>query len=293
MSETTPLSLGSQLGRLGRHSLIYGIGGLVSRIVAVLLLPLYTHYLTPADYGKIETLIALTTVLGIILRAGISSAFFRFYFDAEGDVARRTVLRTSFWFTMGAGTLGLLLLLVFAQPVSDFLFGTTSAANLVRAAGVALWAIRQLRAADVPLPGRGAFGRVRLRQPRQRLDHDRPDARPRRVARQGRDRRDRRQLQRHVDRLLRAARVPARAARAPVRPRPAPRDEPLRDPARADGALPLGHELQRPLLPRQAVRRLRGGALLGRGARRVGNGALANRIPHGLAGLRVLDPRRG
>ena len=140
MSETTPLSLGSQLGRLGRHSLIYGIGGLVSRIVAVLLLPLYTHYLTPADYGKIETLIALTTVLGIILRAGISSAFFRFYFDAEGDVARRTVLRTSFWFTMGAGTLGLLLLLVFAQPVSDFLFGTTSAANLVRAAGVALWA---------------------------------------------------------------------------------------------------------------------------------------------------------
>ena len=140
MSETAPTGLGAQLGRLGRHSLVYGIGGLVSRIVAVLLLPVYTHYLTPADYGKIETLIALTTVLGIILRAGISSAFFRFYFDAEDADARRTVLRTSFWFTMGAGTLGLVLLLIFAQPVSDFLFGTTSAANLVRAAGVALWA---------------------------------------------------------------------------------------------------------------------------------------------------------
>jgi len=140
VSEKTPTSLGGQLGRLGRHSLIYGIGGLVSRIVAVLLLPVYTHYLTPADYGKIETLLALTTVLGIILRAGISSAFFRFYFDAEDPAARRTVLRTSFWFTMGAGTLGLLLLLVFAAPLSDFLFGTSSAQNLVRAAGVALWA---------------------------------------------------------------------------------------------------------------------------------------------------------
>jgi O-antigen/teichoic acid export membrane protein len=140
VSETAPTSLGGQLGRLGRHSLIYGIGGLVSRIVAVLLLPVYTHYLTPADYGKIETLIALTAVLGIILRAGISSAFFRFYFDAADDTARRTVLRTSFWFTMGAGTLGLALLLVFAAPLSDMLFGTTSAANLVRAAGVALWA---------------------------------------------------------------------------------------------------------------------------------------------------------
>jgi len=140
VSEKPPTSLGGQLGRLGRHSLIYGIGGLVSRIVAVLLLPVYTHYLTPADYGKIETLLALTTVLGIILRAGISSAFFRFYFDAEDPAARRTVLRTSFWFTMGAGTLGLLLLLVFAAPLSDFLFGTSSAQNLVRAAGVALWA---------------------------------------------------------------------------------------------------------------------------------------------------------
>jgi len=140
VSDTNPTGLGGQLGRLGRHSLIYGIGGLVSRIVAVLLLPVYTHYLTPADYGKIETLLALTTVLGIILRAGISSAFFRFYFDAQDPVARRTVLRTSFWFTMGAGTLGLLLLLAFAAPLSDFLFGTSSAANLVRAAGVALWA---------------------------------------------------------------------------------------------------------------------------------------------------------
>jgi O-antigen/teichoic acid export membrane protein len=79
-------------------------------------------------------------VLGIVLRAGISSAFFRFYFDAEDAAARRTVLRTSFWFTMGAGTLGLVLLLALAGPISDLLFGTTGAANLVRAAGVALWA---------------------------------------------------------------------------------------------------------------------------------------------------------
>jgi O-antigen/teichoic acid export membrane protein len=141
VSAPTPqFRLGHQHGRLGRHSLVYGLGGLVSRIVAVLLLPVYTHFLTPADYGKIETIVALTTLLGIVLRAGISSAFFRFYFDADDDASRRTVLRTSFWFTMGGGTLGLLLLLALADPISDVLFGTDSAANLVRAAGVALWA---------------------------------------------------------------------------------------------------------------------------------------------------------
>jgi O-antigen/teichoic acid export membrane protein len=141
VSEQAPaFRLGGQLRRLGRHSLIYGLGGLVSRILAVLLLPLYTHDLTPADYGKIETLVALTTLLGIVLRAGISSAFFRFYFDAEDEPGRLAVLRTSFWFTMGGGTLGLVLLLALADPISEVLFDTTSAANLVRAAGVALWA---------------------------------------------------------------------------------------------------------------------------------------------------------
>ncbi len=135
-----PAGLARQLRRLGRHSLIYGIGGLVSRVIAVLLLPVYTRYLTPADYGKIETLLALTTVMGLMLRAGITSAFFRFYFDVEDDDGRLRVLRTSFWFTMGGGTLGLVLLLALADPVSTLLFGSADAANLVRAAGVALWA---------------------------------------------------------------------------------------------------------------------------------------------------------
>ena len=74
--------IGAQLRRLGRHSAIYGLGGLVSRILAVLLLPLYTTYLTPTDYGRVETLVALTAILVTLLRAGISNAFFRFYFDS-------------------------------------------------------------------------------------------------------------------------------------------------------------------------------------------------------------------
>jgi O-antigen/teichoic acid export membrane protein/glycosyltransferase involved in cell wall biosynthesis len=139
-SDVAPGGLGKQLRRLGKHSAIYGIGGLVSRVIAVLLLPIYTRYLTPADYGKIETLLALTTVMGLVLRAGITSAFFRFYFDADDHAGRVRVLRTSFWFTMGSATLGLVLLLMFASPLSTLLFGTDSAADLVSAAGVALWA---------------------------------------------------------------------------------------------------------------------------------------------------------
>lgn len=134
------MALSGQLKRLGKHSAIYGLGGLVSRILAVLLLPLYTRYLTTEDYGQIETLIALVTVLTIVLLFGISSAFFRFYFDAEDDDGRRLVLRTSFWFTMGMATVGLVVVCALATPIADWLFNDTGAATLVRASGVALWA---------------------------------------------------------------------------------------------------------------------------------------------------------
>jgi O-antigen/teichoic acid export membrane protein len=88
----------------------------------------------------VETLVALTTVLTIVLRAGISSAFFRFWFDAEDAAGHRIVLRTSFWFTMTMATAGLAAGVALAPAISDLLFGDGGSADLVRAAFVGLWA---------------------------------------------------------------------------------------------------------------------------------------------------------
>ena len=133
--------IGAQLRRLGRHSAIYGLGGLVSRILAVLLLPLYTSYLTTADYGNVETLVALTAILVTLLRAGISTAFFRFYFDSPEPAARRLVLRTAFWFTLATSTAGLVAGWALAPALADVLnLAGDDTATLVRAAFVGLWA---------------------------------------------------------------------------------------------------------------------------------------------------------
>jgi O-antigen/teichoic acid export membrane protein len=132
-------TLAAEIRRLGRHSAIYGLGGIVSRILAVLLLPLYTHYLGTRGFGKIETVVALTTVLVIVLRFGISSAFFRFYFDSPDPERRTLVVRTSFWFTMTMATAGLVVGCVLATPIAHGLrLGDDP--WLVRAAFVGLWA---------------------------------------------------------------------------------------------------------------------------------------------------------
>jgi O-antigen/teichoic acid export membrane protein len=133
------MKLGQELKRLGRHSVIYGLGGLVSRILAVLLLPLYTHYLAPGSFGRVEILTSASAVAVIVLRMGISTAFFRFYFDHKDAARRLAVVRTSFWFTMTMATIGLVLALVFAAPVSRAL-QLGHHPELVRAAAIGFWA---------------------------------------------------------------------------------------------------------------------------------------------------------
>ena len=132
------MALTRELKRLGTQSAIYGLGGIVSRLVAVFLIPVYITYLGRVGFGKIDTIVALTSVLVIVLRLGITSAFFRFYFDSEDEDRRRLVVRTSFWFTMGMATLGLAIGFAAAHPLSRWLH--LNDPWLVRAGFVGLWA---------------------------------------------------------------------------------------------------------------------------------------------------------
>ena len=138
--EKPRVAIRGQIFRLARHSLVYGLGGVISRIVAIFLLPIYTNYLTPGDYGDVALLLAAEAVMVILLRAGIQSAFFRFYYLSPDPIERRTVVRTSFWFTITSATAGLLLGLAFAPEIASALNFGSGQTNLVRATAVLLWA---------------------------------------------------------------------------------------------------------------------------------------------------------
>jgi O-antigen/teichoic acid export membrane protein len=132
--------MSSGIGRLVRHSAVYGIGGLAARVVAVFLLPVYTRFVPPSGYGAVETLAATEAVAVIVLRAGMQSAFFRFYFDSRQDAYRTRVVRTAFWYTMVMASVGLALGIVLARPLSSLLLGGPHHATLVRTIAVTLWA---------------------------------------------------------------------------------------------------------------------------------------------------------
>jgi O-antigen/teichoic acid export membrane protein len=132
--------LSARIRELLRHSAIYGLGSIIARFIGVLLLPLYTRFLTPSDYGLIETLVALSAVLTALVAQAMKSAFFRFYFDSAEHEKRLLVVRTAFWYVLAASTAVLVSGVVFSDPISWLLFGTRSHAGLVIASFIGLWA---------------------------------------------------------------------------------------------------------------------------------------------------------
>src|SRR5215211_4973905 len=70
------------LRRLATTGAAYTASSVLSKLIAVFLLPIYTHYLTPSDYGAAEVMLASVIAASIVVRLGIIEAILRFYYMA-------------------------------------------------------------------------------------------------------------------------------------------------------------------------------------------------------------------
>lgn len=85
----------SELKNLGKHTVIYGAGMLLGRMVSFIMLPIYTHYLTPADYGVLELLTITTDVISMIVGIGLTSTVVRFYTKYDSQEEKNKVVSTA------------------------------------------------------------------------------------------------------------------------------------------------------------------------------------------------------
>jgi O-antigen/teichoic acid export membrane protein len=86
-----------------RHMAVYGLGGLLVKALGFLMLPFYTRYLYPVDYGVLEILDLSMSVIGLLLNMGLIPAFLRCYASAEGEQEKRTVVSTGCLFGFSTG----------------------------------------------------------------------------------------------------------------------------------------------------------------------------------------------
>jgi O-antigen/teichoic acid export membrane protein len=126
------------LRRLATTGAAYTAASIFSKLIAVALLPLYTRYLTTADYGAAEVMFAAVVTASIFVRLGLIEALLRFYYrdDEDPDRVVGTSFAALFWLT----TLAALVALPFAQPISEALL-PHAAPDLARISIGGLWAL--------------------------------------------------------------------------------------------------------------------------------------------------------
>jgi O-antigen/teichoic acid export membrane protein len=96
---------------LGKHSMIYGVGNLLQKITSLLMLPIYTQFLTAHEYG-IKELVGLSTdVIAILIATALSSSFYRFYMSYDSDKDKNEVVST---ILISVGAVGLVAVVILA-----------------------------------------------------------------------------------------------------------------------------------------------------------------------------------
>lgn len=74
-----------KLPKLVQNSAIYSVMTILQKGISFFLLPLYTAFLTPADYGVMNIVSTITSLLSLFFLLGLTGAATRFYYQHKDD----------------------------------------------------------------------------------------------------------------------------------------------------------------------------------------------------------------
>jgi O-antigen/teichoic acid export membrane protein len=117
---------------VGKHAFIYGFGSILARSAALVLIPLYTSALKPADFGILEILFRTADIVNILIAAGVAIAIIRFYTLEDDPVAKKAVISTGLISIFGIGTIIVGTLILEAEWLTRLVCQDTELVFLVR-----------------------------------------------------------------------------------------------------------------------------------------------------------------
>lgn len=95
---------------------------ILNRSIGFLLIPLYTHYLTPADYGTLELLDLTSYVVGMLAAMGISNSLIRFYYEYPDKEKKDQVISVSLITIVAVSLVFFVISASFSKQISNLVF---------------------------------------------------------------------------------------------------------------------------------------------------------------------------
>jgi O-antigen/teichoic acid export membrane protein len=119
--------------------LVYGFGGIISKIIPLIMVPIVTMIMPSSFYYGMDdltnTIISFFSALAVM---GMYDAMFRLFFEKKDDDYQKTVCSSAFVFTMITSTVVFALMLIFQKPISQLFYSDSSYGNLVMIAAISV-----------------------------------------------------------------------------------------------------------------------------------------------------------
>ena len=124
------------LKELVSESIIYGFVGVISRFISFLTVPIFTSFLTPANYGVLNVVNSMIALVGLIVFLGLDMAYARWFYDSENEKDIKINFNSSIFLPLLIGLVSGLLIILFSSNISTFLTNDISNSFFIKIGGI-------------------------------------------------------------------------------------------------------------------------------------------------------------
>ncbi len=118
--------MNTQSSSASTHTIRYAISDIARKAASFIMLPVYTRYLTPADYGVVELLVMVLLVAQIIFGFKVGQAVVKFHVMSNDNDEKKRILSTAFFSSMVVSALGAAVIIFISERISLFAFEDAS-----------------------------------------------------------------------------------------------------------------------------------------------------------------------
>ena len=111
-----------------KHSLIYGLGNLATKLVGFVLIPIYTDakYLSVTDYGALSILEVTSQLLVAVFGLSLYQGFLRWYWELKTEIERKKLFFSVLVFVSIVSVVLSILIFLFSTSLSNLIFSNTN-----------------------------------------------------------------------------------------------------------------------------------------------------------------------
>ncbi|MCX7835280.1 MAG: oligosaccharide flippase family protein [bacterium] len=128
-----------KLLRLLNHSVVYGVSQMATKIISFLLLPAYTYWLSPEEYGAVTLYYSFIAAASVIYTLGTDVALIRFYTPEKISEQRKSLFSTVLLLALLNSTVLSLILWILKEPLSRLILEKTASYDVLSLCLGVLW----------------------------------------------------------------------------------------------------------------------------------------------------------